>query len=381
MSLFGYEEAVRYYQNAAELLAEVGDQRRLADVNIALAEPFLYLDNPTAAVGAYERALKFFDRQGTPVDAARVHGFIGRALTPHRNYSEAIPHLEYALQHLSPEEHAADVMQMHRFLAAAKTFTGKVDEAEQHAAKLLALAKERGTLSMQASAYVVSGLIAGWRMDIDASKASYAEAIKLARQANDPEAYTTLQYSLNNMAVEHQARGENAEALPLLLEAREVARRVKDMRGISFQNLRLAVFHYFGQGDSQTAKQHILENLRMPLSAIPLLESERMLRQLDSNLEEAASLTREILEHNRRTGDVQAIAINSALLALYTLELGETPEAREAAVEAAGIFESNEHFFLYNLVGYIAEALARGGEHQRCEAFCARGGSAQPRRE
>ncbi len=371
MSLFGYEEAVRYYQNAAELLAEVGDQRRLADVNIALAEPFLYLDNPTAAVGAYERALKFFERQGTAADVARVHGLIGRALARHRNYSEAIPRLESALRQLSPEDHAADVMQIHRYLAAAMTFTGKVDEAEQHAAQLLALAKEHGTISMQATAYLASGRIASWRMNIDASKASYSEAIKLARQASNPDAYNTLGIGLNNMAVEHQARGEFAEVLPLLQEAREVARRVKDMRGISFQNVRLAG-HYFGQGDSQTAKQYILENLRMPLSAIPLLESERMLRQLDGNWEEAASLTREILEHNRRTGDVQAIAFNSALLALYTLELGETQEAREAAVEAAGIFESNENFFLYGF-GSIAEALARGGEHQRCEAFCARG--------
>ncbi len=373
MSVFGYEEAVRYYQNAAELLGEGGDERRLAEVNVALAEPFAYLDNPAAALAAYERALKYFEREGTATDAARVRGLIGRALARHRNYSEAIPHLEYALQHLSPEEHATDVIQIHRNLASAKTFTGKVNEAEQHAAQSLALAKERGTLSMQASAYGVSGLIAVGRMDIDAAKVHYREAIKLARQASDPQAYTTLTTSLNNMAFAHQLRGEHAEVLPLLLEAREVARRVKDIRGISFQNARLAAYYFFGQGDSQTAKQYILENLRMPLSARPLLESERMLRQLDFNLKEAAALTREILEHNRHTGDVQAIVINSTVLASLTLELGETQEARDAAVEAAEILESNEHFFLTPFVGSIAEALARGGEHQRCEAFCARG--------
>ncbi len=372
MSLFGYEEAVRYYQNAADLLAEGGDERQLAEVNVALAEPFVYLDNPAAAVGAYERALKFFERTGSVTDVARVHGLIGRALARHRDYSEAIPHLEYALRQLSPEEHAPDVMLIHRYLASAKTFTGKPDEAERHATQLLALTKERGTLSMQASAHTVSGLIAYWRIDIDVSKAHYKQAIKLARQASDPEAYNALRTGLNDMAVVHQARGENAEVLPLLLEAQEVARRVKDMQAISFQNIRLAA-HYFGQGDSQTAKQYILENLRMSLSAIALLESERMLRQLDGNLEESASLTRETLGHHRRTGDVQAIAINSTLLAMYLLELGQIQDARAVAAEAAGIYESNKRFFLVPFVGLIAEALARGGDHQHCEEFCARG--------
>jgi tetratricopeptide (TPR) repeat protein len=73
MGLFAHEEAVRYYQSAVELLGETGDERRLAEAHIALGEPFVYLDNTPLAVAAYERALRFYERQGTPTDVARVH--------------------------------------------------------------------------------------------------------------------------------------------------------------------------------------------------------------------------------------------------------------------------------------------------------------------
>ncbi len=372
MGLFAHEEAVRYYQNAAELLGETGDEARLAETYIALGEPFVHLDKTPSAVAAYEQALKFYERQSTPADVARVHRLIGRALVRHREFSEAIPHLERALEGMSADQHAADVFHAHRDLAAAKVFTGKIDEAEQHAAQALALATERGTPSMQAGAHSALGLIANFRLDLDAAKEHYLEAIRLARGVDDPEAYRTLATSLNNLALIYEERGEYVEALPLLLEALEIARRARNVYHIAFQNTRLGLLHYFARGDWQAAKRYVNDNLRMDLSPILRLWSERFLRDLEGDWEGAVSLARSILEHDRRTGDVLGIFINSALLAGDCLELGRIQEARDAAAEAAGIAESNPHFLFIRLA-FIPEALARGGDYDRCEVLCARG--------
>ncbi len=372
MGLFAHEEAVKYYQNATELLKELGDERRLAETNAALGEPFVHLDKIAEAVAAYERALKFYERQGTSTDVAQVHRLIGRALARHRDFSEAIPHLERALEGMNPEEHAAEVFHAHSDLARAKAFTGKIDEADQHATQALALAGERGTPSMRASAHQTLGLISNFRLELDASKEHYLEAIRLTRGADDPEAYRTLVVSLNNLAVVYQERGVDTEALPLLLEALEIAQRARNVYYIGFQNQRLAI-HYFGQGDWQAAKRYANESLRTDLSTIPRLQVEHLLRGLEGDWEGAVSLARSVLEHARRRGDVQTIFIYAALLAADCLDLGRIQEARDAAVEAAGIAEEHPHFLFFVPVTFIPEALARGGDYERCEALCARG--------
>ncbi|MGH8554826.1 MAG: tetratricopeptide repeat protein [Gammaproteobacteria bacterium] len=112
----------------------------------------------------------------------------------------------------------------------------------------------------------------------------------------------------------------------------------------------------------------------MDLSTILRLQAEWFLKRLEGDWEGAVSLARSILEHARRTGDVQGIFIYSALLAGDCLELGRIQEARDAAAEAAGIAESNPHFlFFITRAAFILEALARGGDYERCEALCARG--------
>ncbi|MGH2669604.1 MAG: tetratricopeptide repeat protein, partial [bacterium] len=244
--------------------------------------------------------------------------------------------------------------------------------AEEHAAQALVLARERGTPSMQAAAHAALGLVASTRVDLDATKEHSQEAIRLARGADDREAYRTLIASLNNLSVVHQQQGEGEESLRLLLEALEIARRARNIWDIAFLNRRL-VAHYFLWGDWQAAKRYLNENLRMDLSTPLRLESEWFLKRLEGDWEGAVSLARSIVEHRRRTGDAHGIFLYSMLLAGYSLELGRVHEARDAAAEAAGITESNPDFLFIPLVAFIPEALARGGDYERCEALCARG--------
>ncbi len=61
------------------------------------------------------------------------------------------------------------------------------------------------------------------------------------------------------------------------------------------------------------------------------------------------------------------------MLAHDYLELGRTQEARDAAAEAASTVENTPHFLLWPMMGGVVEALARGGDHEWCEALCTKG--------
>ncbi len=371
MGMFAHEEAVQYYQNAAGLLEEVGDARRLAETYLALGEPFIYLANTKAAVAAYERALKFYDRQGTPSNVARVHRLIGRALQRHWDFSEAIPHLERALQHLDPEEHAADVTQTYLDLARAKLFSGMIEEAKRHAEQALNLARLHGDSVKQADAQSTLGLIAMRRGDLARAMAHHGEAITLARESSDVDSFT-LGRSLFNMATLHGVRGEDEEALRLMRETLEVYRRAKNFEGISFMNIVLS-FTYYSRGDWESAKRHALDNMQMPLSPTMHQESESILRFLEGDLEGALPLAQDALEYNRRTGNEQGIFRYGTLLVLVSLDLGRLQEARGAAAEAARVIENHPHWLSSPAVAFIEEALALAGDHERCETLCARG--------
>ncbi len=369
MNLFAHEEAIKYYQNAAELLEEAGDERRLAETHIAIGQPYTYLANTAAAVEAYKLALTFYTRRGTPADVARVHRLIGHVLQRDWDFAEAIPHLERALQHLSPDEHALDVIQTHADLARANFFSGRANEAKQHGEQALALAKDHGVLAVQVDVHATLGLIANIRADLNEAMEHYSEAIRLAKEAADPATYHGLMRNLHNMATVHIQRGEHTEVLRLLHEALEIARRGRDVERISFYNRRLSEVYFF-LGDWTSSKRHIMDNLQRQLSPTRLQESEYLLSLLEGRLEKAAALAHALATQRQHKGDFPWARYLSAMEAWHNLELGRMEEARAAAAEA--VSEPMPVVMQSMVIGFIAEAFARGGDHERCEMFCDR---------
>lgn len=366
MNLFAHEEAIQYYQNAAELLEETGDERRLAETHIAIGQAFTYLGDTAAAVDAYNQAMTFYTSRGTPVDAARVHRLIGHALQRDWNFAEAIPHLERALQDFSPDNHVLDVIQSHADLARANFFTDRTIEAKEHGEQALALAKDNGVLTAQVDVHATLGLIANTRADLDAAMDHFGEGIKLAKEAADPATYHGLMRNLHNMAQVYNQRGEHTEALRLLHEGLEIGRRARSVEQMSFYNRRLSEAYFF-LGDSASARRHIMDNLRLQLSPTRLQESEYMLTLLDRRLEEAAALAHVIAADHWRRGDFPWARYFSAMETWHNLELDRIEEARAAAAEALGKAIPPGWT---ELMWFIVEALARGGDDEQCKVLC-----------
>jgi predicted ATPase/predicted Ser/Thr protein kinase len=375
LGLFAHEDAVRHYENAIELIEATGDESRLAETRLALGEPLVNLGNTPRAVEAYEQALEYFDRRGTPGDVALTHRLIGRALQRNWQFSEAIPHLERALHGLSYQALWQDVVRTHLDLARAQIFSGRTTESEAHAREGLALAEAHDALSLMAEAHVALGLCAHRdenTYDPDKSRTHYAEALRLASESPDPDAYYTLGRAMNNLAVMEGEEGRFHAALRLHeRELSEVALRARDVELISFVNLQLN-FDHMMLGEWTAARRYVDDNLEMALPPTRRQTTEHRLHWLEGNWEAAVAVAEDLLDHHRRTGEVQGTFIFAGVAAWHNLDLGRVPAALAAAESAVRILEHSAEYFAWWPFAFIAEALALGGALETCATLCAR---------
>jgi predicted ATPase len=367
--LFAYDEAVKHYRTAAELLEESRDEARRAGIFLAMGEPLVYLDRKDEAVAAYERALRFYEQSNDRAGAGDVHRLIGRALQRLRAFSAAIPHLERALQMLSPTAQATEVIQTHLYLSRARSFVGDHDAAERHAQTALEMASQLGADTLQAEAHASLGLEAHHRKDLDAAQRHYEDALRLAGRAPDPDAYFTQIRTMQNLANLKTERGDPQEGRRIRLEQYALARRQRDIEGIHRSALQLIFVSYYLDGDVQAARRYIQEVRGAGGGDV---QAEIVLCEIEGNWEGAVALILEDLGRRRETGEVQWVFAESAWAARLLMDLDRLEEARAYAEEAAQIAERELHALLHPLMASVLEILARAGEHERCARLAER---------
>jgi len=369
MGLFAHEEAVRFYRNALDLQRELNDEAGQAQVKVDLGLPLAYLDRTEEAVAAYESALRFYEARDDPTTVARIHRLIGHALERHWEFQQAVTHLNQALTGLDPVAQRDDVLQTHVDLARAHSFLNEDDAAEYHGREALRLAKEAGSLSMQAHALTTLGLTV-WRRtgSIQEADAYYAEAIEIARGASDVEGYYALGRALNNAAIIYFNRGEWRKAVLLLEEARDASGRARDTEQIAFHNLQLSA-HYFNLGEWERAREYVLDNLRRPLSRTNQQISERMLHSLNGEWESAAEVGRALLDYHLDRFD-QAAVIFGGHLTRHLVDLERVEEAAEVASLILPKVLGDHRYMAWPPFVPLPEALALAGRKAPCEELC-----------
>lgn len=374
LRLFAYEDAARYYESVAELVSEVGDESRLAKVYLALGEPYVYLSNTVAAISAYERALKIFERRGTPTDVTLVHRLIGSALQRDWQFSAAVPHLERALKALTPDEHPTEVVRTHLDLARCFGFKGRVADSTHHATEALHLADRLGNKYLQAEAQVALGFAAHrtrHEAGIATAMTHYQEAVRLARESDAPDAYYTISRGLNNIAVLKLEMGDYLGALQLTMQALELVRRVRDVEQISFQLHQAGFFNYW-LGNTNEAKRYMEEALQLPVSRSRRLVLEHRLHWFREEWEAAVETAQESLSSSKVRGDVQGIYVIASVLAWNYLDLGRVDDARDAATLAAKVLEDSAEYHLWPQFLGVVEAFARARDYEQAEILCGR---------
>jgi predicted ATPase len=372
MSLFAHEEAVRYYQNALELLGEIGDERRIAETDLALAEALQYLGDTAGLTRAYESAIKYYRQRGSSAQVAQVEALMGRALGRHREFAEAIPYLQHALEHLSVNEYPEELIRIHLDLGRALLFLGQHKEATDHLQQGLDLAVEHRAALMQADGHVSLGLIAQRNVDFDRAMAQYTQALAILRESVDPQAHYIRSRALTNMAAVHVERGQWDDVIAVLRQSVDEARRSRNFGLLVVALWRLAA-QYFFEGQWKMARELAEENLQLPLSSPWIEDSRTMLRRMDGDLQGAIASLSKSAKEAKRTGDQQMTFVRYADLTWAYLELGLWEKAREAADEGAIAIEGDESFLMGFRSAFVAEALVRTGEHERCRVLCERG--------
>ncbi len=369
MRLFAYEEAVKHYRTAAELLEESRDKARRAAIFRAMGEPLVYLDRKDEAVAAYERALRFYEDRNDRAGAGDVHRLIGRALQRLRAFSAAIPRLERALQMLDPNAQTTEVIQTHLYLSRARSFVGDHEAAEQHAQTALELASQLGADTLQAEAHAALGLEAHHKKDLDFAQRHYEDALRLAGRATDPDAYFTQIRTMQNLANLITERGDPQEGRRIRLEQYALARRQRDIEGIHRSALQLIFVSYYLDGDAQAARRYIREVQEAGGGDV---QAEIVLRDIEGDWEGALALIQEDLGRRRETGEIQWIFAECAWAANMLIALDRLEDAQPYAGEAAEIADRELHALLHPLMAAVLEVLARSGEHERCARLAER---------
>ncbi|MGH2454467.1 MAG: protein kinase domain-containing protein [bacterium] len=368
IGLFAYEEAVRFYRNALDLLEEKGDEPRGAEVYAALGLPFTYLDKTDEAVRAYERALAFYDQNGNRREAARLHLLIGHALQYSWDFSGALPHLKEALAGLDPVAQREDVLLAHVDLARAHAFLRDLEAAARHATEGIRIAGEIGHRSREAHALATLGLVAHRHGRKEEAKELYRRAIVAGRTTRDPEGRAALGRALNNLALISFEEGNHEEALALNREALDAAKRTRDIEGIVFHNAQVS-FVYFMWGDWKRARERLLDSLQRPLSPTNRRLSEARLKWLEGEWEAALALMQELADE-RNPFPQWTFGINGQA-AWQALDLDRVEDAAAAAERAATAIDEDPTYTGWPPFLAVAEALGRAGRRERCEQVCA----------
>ncbi len=369
MALFAYEEAVRFYRNALDLLEEKGDEVRAAEVYAAIGLPFTYLDRGDEAVAAYQRSLAFYERKGDRRRAAQVHLRIGHDQQWHWHFSDAILHLKDALGGLDPTAQREDVLLAHVDLARALAFLKDFEASERHAREAVRLAEEIGDRSREAGALTTLGLLAHRSDDRrQEAKELYLRAIAVARTTHNAEGRYALGRALNNLGLLFFEEGSDGEGQRLMLEALEAAKKARDIEGIVFHNGQ-ASFASFMRGEWDRAREFLLDSLQRPLSPRNRRISEARLKWLEGEWEIALDLTRDLAQEPNPFPQ-WTFSFNGEA-AWHALDLNRVDEAADAAERAADAIDVESGFILWPFFLAVAEALGRSGRRERCEQVCA----------
>jgi tetratricopeptide (TPR) repeat protein len=368
MQIFAHAEAVRFYENAVELLEESGDAATLAEVRTAGAEPFLYLGRTEQAVTWYETALAYHERQGSAVEAARIHRLIGRVLHRHRQFAEAIPHLRTALGGLDADRHPQDFIRTHLDLARALSFVDD-PEAKAHAQTALALALEQEATALQAEAHASLGLQAHQALRRDEAMAHYDEAIRLAKESPEPDAAFTLLRTLQNKSNILGERGAFEDVQAIRHEQLALARRINDLHAIDSANLQLGGFYFLVHGDADRALHYFRENAELPISRIRRQAAETWVRWIEGDWEALLDIQEEVTADDIASGNrINTFADYFTTVNAF-LDLERPEEAFAAALQAAVVAEETPRVLAqyWGSVVVLIRALSYGGNYERAE--------------
>ncbi|MGH7922627.1 MAG: ATP-binding protein, partial [Candidatus Dormibacteraceae bacterium] len=219
-SLAAAVEAQRAFEQALELTS---DRRARAELRERAGQMAWLQDRAEAATAHFEHAIQDFQAEGAAHAAARVSAALADVLLADGRIEEGIRRMEAALAVLAGGEPDADVAVVAAQLARMHALTGDRARALELAEEALAIAGPLQLPAVLAEALDTKGVTLATRARVEEGEGLMRHALTLAL-AHEQQAAALR--ATNNLAWILEYRDRIAEALEVLVQGVELARRV-----------------------------------------------------------------------------------------------------------------------------------------------------------
>ena len=344
---YAHAEAAHQYTIAVDVLRELGEAARVAEIQCRLGAELFDLNRLPEAIAAYEAALSAFEASGDHAGQASVHWGLGRLHLGRYDLIAAVTHLDTALRLWPSEGDDAELARLMVDAARAKTFSADRDAAIQLADSAVRLAEDLGDSGLIARALVgfAEAHSADTRDGILIQLMDRAEG--LAREASD---WRTLTRVFVDRAVNNINVGELENAVADNRRAVETADRSGETERLRFA-LQALGFHCVGLGAWEEGRTAARAGLALdPHGGLKGVAGRAVLAWMEGHYEDALTHFRAFGSDGRDRRDVQAVAYGFALLADCTLQLGRPSEAEGPAREAAEVTRTSWR----SMAGFVA---------------------------
>jgi DNA-binding CsgD family transcriptional regulator len=329
---YAHAEAVHHFGIAVEVLRELGDPARAAEVQCRLAAELFDLNRLPDALAAYEAALASFEERGDRSGQASVHWGLGRLHLGRYDMRAAVTHLDAALRFWPTQREDAELARLLVDTVRAKWFSADAVSAIQHAEHAVTLAEQLGDGGLIARALV--GFAEGHGDDTPDRRLIELldRAEGLARAASD---WRTLTRVYLNRAVSHINTGELESGIADNRSAIEAADRSGEIERLRFafqaRGLDCVALGAWEEGRAAARAGLALD----PQRRFNGVAGPAVLAWMEGRYEDALGHWRAFWSEGRQRRDMQAVAYGTALLADFMLQLDRPSEAEAPAREAA----------------------------------------------
>jgi class 3 adenylate cyclase/tetratricopeptide (TPR) repeat protein len=220
----GAGEAQRYFEQAAGLADEPGEQARLLERAGVVAVENADFEAAERLFGA---SLTLRDEADEAHAAARLAGRLGYIEFLRGRSDSAIERMERAFSTVSQDEPDEDLAILAVELARVHTMMGNYDAALERTELALRLAEALRLPEVLCAAIATKGSVAGWRGQTEERAALVRHALRLALEHDIPDQALRAYSNLSDLAFRRDRYGE---ALEHLAENLALARRVGSRR-------------------------------------------------------------------------------------------------------------------------------------------------------
>lgn len=181
-------EAVRYYEEAAQLSDRVRDLAQVARSYDGLSQAYGRLGHNGQAIAFANKAIAMYSRQSDMAGVYRAENNLGDLLLQLGDLDSAERHFQKALEGFQEEEvdrRAKGYVLVN--LAEIALRRGMLDDARSKVHEALELADRLGEAIVKANCELLLGRVAGQLKETEAAKTHYSGAIEILRGQKMPE--------------------------------------------------------------------------------------------------------------------------------------------------------------------------------------------------